>query len=88
MPKTFGIDTYAMYAVMYQCSQADADRLAKILDKPQLELFQKAVNPARGYVQFLKQYGYSWEAAAGDDRPADLPADAEVKAEAAAGNSF
>jgi hypothetical protein len=80
VPRTFGQESYGQYAVLYQASRIPEDKLKQILDKPQLITIQRVLNMARGYGQFLKTGGYTWDGDA-DPGPGD-PANVDVNVEA------
>jgi hypothetical protein len=61
VPRTFGQDSYCQYAVLYRASRIPEDQLKQILDKPQFATVQRILNQSRGYAQFLKTSGFSWD---------------------------
>jgi hypothetical protein len=61
LPRTFGTESYGVYAVLFRASQIPKERLAEFLEPAQLSAMQRVLAVARGYEQFLVQAGYSWD---------------------------
>ncbi|MBS0262681.1 MAG: hypothetical protein JSS02_12075 [Planctomycetes bacterium] len=74
LPKTYGTDSYGIYAVMYRAAQIPVEKYNEFLDAAQVQAFQRVLAVTRGYAQFLKNAGYRWEgeaAPAAGGQPAD-----------------
>jgi hypothetical protein len=78
IPRTMGQDAVALYAVLYLASQIPDDKLKEILDAPQHNTVKRILNMTRGYGQYVKSNGFTWDFDAGS-RPAAN--DGPIKAE-------
>jgi hypothetical protein len=61
IPKTMGQDAVCMYAVLYLASQIPDEKLKQVFDVPQFNTVKRILNMTRGYGQYVKTNGFTWD---------------------------
>jgi hypothetical protein len=61
IPRTMGQDAVCMYAVLYLASRIPDEKLKQVLDVPQFNTVKRILNMTRGYAQYVKSNGFTWD---------------------------